>query len=309
MDWMKPVDTNLWVFPAGLRRSGAAKVNPLSWTSKYGSVVAAGYDKASADGINEKGLVANLLYLGDAQYGKRDPERPGLSVVGWAQYVLDQYATVDEAVKALKEKPFQLVGVDLPHNFQAALHLAISDSGGDSAIFEYLDGELFVHHGRQYTVMTNEPRYDQQLALNTYWRAVGGEAMLPGTDRPEDRFVRASYYLGKIPNPKNINEGLASVFSVIRNVSVPYMTSSQPDRPNVAPTLWRTVIDQKHLVYYFESSAAPNVFWVDLNKVKLKTGSPVLRLKIDKGEDATMVGEVSSRFEPAKPYEFMLGKD
>lgn len=165
MDWMKPVDTNLWVFPAGLRRSGAAKVNPLSWTSKYGSVVAAGYDKASADGINEKGLVANLLYLGDAQYGKRDPERPGLSVVGWAQYVLDQYATVDEAVKALKEKPFQLVGVDLPHNFQAALHLAISDSGGDSAIFEYLDGELFVHHGRQYTVMTNEPRYDQQLAF------------------------------------------------------------------------------------------------------------------------------------------------
>jgi hypothetical protein len=30
------------------------------------------------------------------------------------------------------------------------------------------------------------------LALNAYWTDVGGSTFLPGTDRPADRFVRAS---------------------------------------------------------------------------------------------------------------------
>jgi penicillin V acylase-like amidase (Ntn superfamily) len=30
------------------------------------------------------------------------------------------------------------------------------------------DGKLVIHHGKQYTVMTNSPTFDQQLALNAY---------------------------------------------------------------------------------------------------------------------------------------------
>src|SRR5262245_44350655 len=63
MDWVEDMSSNLWVFPRGMQRDGAAGPNSVKWTSKYGSATIAGYDKASTDEMNEKGLVANLLYL------------------------------------------------------------------------------------------------------------------------------------------------------------------------------------------------------------------------------------------------------
>ena len=45
---------------------------------------------------------------------------------------------------------------------------------GDSAIFEFLGGQLKIHHGWHDTVMTNSPPFDDQLALDAYWREIGG---------------------------------------------------------------------------------------------------------------------------------------
>src|SRR5262245_50946485 len=53
--------------------------NSAKWTSKYGSLVISAYEAGSADGMNEKGLVANLLYLADADFGKADG-KPMLSI-------------------------------------------------------------------------------------------------------------------------------------------------------------------------------------------------------------------------------------
>jgi choloylglycine hydrolase len=70
--------------------------------------------------------------------------------------------------------------------------------------------------------MTNSPTFDQQLALNTYWKQIGGTTMLPGTNRAADRFARASFYINAIPKDATPEYSLASVFSVIRNTSVPF---------------------------------------------------------------------------------------
>ncbi|MEI9901619.1 MAG: linear amide C-N hydrolase [Hyphomicrobium sp.] len=198
MDWVEDMSSNLWVFPRGMQRDGAAGANSAKWTAKYGSATIAGYDKASTDGMNEKGLVANLLYLANSDFGKQNG-KPTLSVTSWAQYMLDNYATVAEAVAAWKEAPVSMVPPTLPNGFPSNLHLSISDSAGDSAVFEYVDGKLSVHHGKQYQVMTNEPPMDQQAALNAYWKTIGGQTFLPGTIKPEDRFVRASYFINAIP--------------------------------------------------------------------------------------------------------------
>jgi choloylglycine hydrolase len=101
MDWKKDMGTNLWAFPRGMKRDGAAGPNSIEWTSKYGSVVATCFDSGSADGMNEEGLVANMLYLTETKYPdptENDP-RKHLALSAWVQYVLDNYATVDEAVK------------------------------------------------------------------------------------------------------------------------------------------------------------------------------------------------------------------
>ena len=51
---------------------GPVASESVKWVAKYGSVVASGYEAGSADGMNEKGLVANLLYLAESDYGKPD---------------------------------------------------------------------------------------------------------------------------------------------------------------------------------------------------------------------------------------------
>ena len=268
MDWAEDMHTNLWAFPKGIARDGAGGANTPQWTSKYGSVIASGYDVGSADGMNEAGLVANLLYLAESDYGAPD-DRPAMSISLWAQYALDNFGTVAEAVEALSKDEFQIIAPKLPNGAGAQLHLALSDSTGDSAIFEYIGGKLVVHHGKDFNVMTNSPSFDQQLALNTYWEGIGGLTFLPGTNRAADRFVRASFlidaiptkadphYITAVPDQKFEYQAAASVLGVMRAVSVP-LGITTPDQPNISSTLWRTVSDQTNKIYFFDSSTSPN---------------------------------------------------
>ena len=200
MDWMKTAGSNLWVFPRGMERDGAAGPNSIKWQSKFGSIVTSFFDAATVDGMNEKGLVTNVLYLAESVYPtptKNDP-RKAISIAAWAQYVLDNFTTVNEVVDALSKEPFYVVAVTTPDGHPGTGHLAISDPSGDSAIFEYIDGKLVIHHDKKYNVMTNSPTFDKQLAINEYWQEIGGTTLLPGTSRAADRFVRAYFYVNNL---------------------------------------------------------------------------------------------------------------
>lgn len=306
MDWKTDVRTNLWILPRGIARSGEAGPNSVKWTAKYGSVVATGYDISTTDGVNEAGLNANLLWLVESEYPTFDQSKPGLTIAAWAQYVLDNFATVAEAVAALEKEPFVIVTDAVPGEQRlATLHLSMSDAAGDSAIVEYVKGKQVIHHGRQYQVMTNSPIYDEQLALNTYWKQIGGTTFLPGTNRAADRFARASFYVNAIPKDENPNRAIASVFSVIRNVSVPYGITT-PDQPNISSTRWRTVVDHARKLYFFESALTPNTFWVDLTKMDFSAETGKVR-KLDLGEEQnhTYSGDATAHFKDAPPFKFL----
>ncbi len=306
MDWKEDTRSNLWIFPRGMKRNGEIGKNPLEWTSKYGSVVASAYDICSTDGMNEKGLVANLLWLAESEYPQWDGKKPGLSIAAWVQYILDNFATVDEAVSYVEKGTFEVVSDMMPDGTRmATLHLSISDADGDNAIFEYIGGELKIHHDKSYQVMTNSPVFDQQLALNDYWKNIGGTTFLPGTNRAADRFVRASFYINAIPKVADTRTAVASVFSVIRNTSVP-LGITTPNEPNISSTRWRTVSDQKNKVYFFESTIQPNVFWVNLRDVDFSEKAPVKMLDLVSGK--TYAGNTAEQFVEAKPFKF-LGVD
>ncbi|MGD2000733.1 MAG: linear amide C-N hydrolase, partial [Desulfobacterales bacterium] len=55
MDWTERMGTQLYAMPRGIERQGMTPTNPMKWTSKYGSVVAAVWNAATADGMNEAG--------------------------------------------------------------------------------------------------------------------------------------------------------------------------------------------------------------------------------------------------------------
>lgn len=306
MDWREDVGTNLWVFPRGMERSGEAGPNSLEWTSKYGSVISSGYDISTTDGMNEKGLVANVLWLVESSYPEYDGSSPGLTIAAWAQYMLDNFATVEEAVAELKKDPFTLVTDKVPGQDRlATLHLAISDASGDSAIIEYIDGQRVVHHSPDFQVVTNSPTFERQLAINEYWQQINGTVMLPGTNRASDRFARASFYVNAVPRTDNPRESLASVFSVIRNVSVPYGITT-PDQPNISSTRWRTVSDQKNKRYFFESAFTPNTFWVDLEQLDFsEENGKVMKLDLGPNQEHIYSGMVNDKFDESKPFKFL----
>lgn len=313
MDWAQDMHTNLWAFPRGILRDGAAGPNSPVWTSKYGSVIASGYDVGSADGMNEKGLVANLLYLAESNYGKPNG-KPALSISLWAQYVLDNFATVDEAVAELEKEPFKIIAPPLPNGRASSIHLSISDATGDSAIFEYIGGKLKIHHGRQYQVMTNSPEFDQQLALDAYWEKIGGLTFLPGTNRAADRFARASFlikaiptatdknYITAVPNQDYDYQAVASTLGVVRSVGVP-LGITTPNQPNISSTLWRTVSDHKNLIYYFDSATTPNTFWVKLKDLDFSIGAPVKKLTVAGGK--VYSGNTASLFQATPSFKFL----
>lgn len=61
MDWAVDMFSELWIFPRGMARDGGLREGgdkSLKWISKHGSVITSVYDGGTADGMNEKGLVA-----------------------------------------------------------------------------------------------------------------------------------------------------------------------------------------------------------------------------------------------------------
>ena len=301
MDWFEDMKTNLWDFTRGIQRDGGVGKNSLKWTSKYGSLIASGYDIMMVDGINEKGLAVNPLWLAESDYGKRDESIPVISVT-LSQYFLDNFETVADAGRFIETKPFQIVtGPMGSTNKAAAGHLALADATGDSAVIEYIDGKPKIYHDRKYTVMTNSPPFDEQLANLKQYKAFGGTKELPGSEQSVDRFVRAARYLEGLPKPENKRETIAYLMSVMRNISAPFGASDLL-RPNISATRWRTVADLTNRVYYFESTISPNVIWVFLDKLKLTEGSPVL--KLDLVNELDRVGDVTRQFKKSKPFEF-----
>jgi choloylglycine hydrolase len=285
-----------------MARDGGVGPGSIKWTSKHGSLIADFYDAATAEGMNDAGLAVNLLYLAEADYGDaKASKKPLLSVGGWAQYVLDNYANVADAVKALQKEPFAIVAPDLPaaSRRRAAwrwpINLATARYSNISA------ASSSFHHNPKYTVMTNSPPFDQQLALNTYWsRSAGRISFLARIARRSLRPRQLELERDAEVDDKRV--AIASVFSIIRNVSVP-LGISTPQEPNIASTRWRSVTDIKDRLYYFEPTLNPSIFWVELTKLKLEPGAKPA--KLDLAGSPILAGEVSDKFVPAEPFKFL----
>ena len=295
---------------------GASGANTVKWTSKYGSLVVSSYEFGTADGMNDKGLVINGLYLAEFDFGHPD-NRPTISIMAYGQYLLDNFGSVAEAAEGMRGDSIRVIAPTLPNGRAATAHLSLSDPTGDSAILEYLDGKLIIHHGKQYRVMTNSPRYDQQLAIESYWRGVDPLTFLPGSINAADRFARVSFLIGAIPtklDPNTIkavpsatyqNQALASVLRhAFHRRAAGHHPSDQAQH----------CID---LVAYRVGPEEHGVL-VRLGHQSEHVLGSLLRTRLQgrrSGQEAhhgggkIYEGNAAGRFEPATPFAFMAAKD
>ena len=287
----------LVVFPRGMARNSQTSVLPgihaaiegvgsktMRWTSRFGCAAMVSFEGTATDGLNEKGLAAHLLVL-DASELEAADDRPILPDTHWAQYVLDNFATVKEVVDAHQAGKFRIAAAwstDLGLTKHLSTHLAVQDPSGDSAIIEFVKGKLVIHHGPEYRIMTNDPPYDEMMALTKEYAPFGGTKPLPGNVGAVDRFVRLAEYSRYLPEPKNYVQAVAGALSLLRTAQVafrdPARVNSNPQFWDAVQTNWVTACDLTNRIYYVNGAAVPSLLWLDLKKVNLAKGAPLLFL-------------------------------
>lgn len=293
-----PERPKFFVFPRGMARSSNSSVIPgiaakvegigdkvVRWTSRLGNAVMTGFDGAATDGLNEKGLAAHVLVLSESQHEPKD-NRAELPDTHWAQFVLDNFASVEDVVAAHNAGKFRVVGAwssDLGYSKPLGLHLAVEDASGDSAIFEYVRGKLVVHHGPEFRVMTNDPTIDEMLARMKKYKDFGGTEELPGSTEADFRFARLAAYYKYLPDPKTYVDAVAGALSLIRIAQVPFRDPARVPLAEQgtfagAQTNWVSAADVTNRIYYINSATAPSLFWLDLKKANFRPGAPLLFL-------------------------------
>ena len=291
LDWRTPIPTNLYVYPRGVEKQSMPEGPMLKWRSKYGSVIAVSYDGGVTEVRNEAGLGMNGLFCKGSVYRMSaegsEPDAPVVSLAMLVSFFLDNFTTTDEAEKWLRGNDFYILGKTFDGGTVSLLHWAITDARGETLLIEYVDGKLSLHSGRDLQVLTNDPSYDKMQAIEWYWKQVGGVNMLPGGVRSPDRFVRASFFIGHVPTKSDFTTAYASLSTIMANVSVPYGYEIEGE-PNVSSTQWRSIADLKGGRYYFRFSDSLGDFYIDLGRLRLNPGAPIL--KLDTTEHAHLFG-------------------
>ena len=89
----------------GVKRWGTSdeskRPKSMSWTVKYGNVAAYANNRFPMDGMNEAGLTARTLFYVDGnpnQVVAPDNTRKELDEDHWVSFVLDNFATVSQAI-------------------------------------------------------------------------------------------------------------------------------------------------------------------------------------------------------------------
>lgn len=89
------------------------------------------------DGINEKGLCVADLVNGDNEQTHQKTDKVDLTTSTAIRLLLDNTATVDEAIELLKQ-------YDMNSAIGMSHHIAISDASGRSVVVEYVADEMIV---------------------------------------------------------------------------------------------------------------------------------------------------------------------
>lgn len=309
MDWefdlpsyvyARPVDTeNTFV---GVGRDVQEEMNLddenlLKWRVKYSSMstqIGEGPSYSSAegtfgtdDGMNEAGLVMNILYDANVSYGgiPTSGSFKALSTLRWGQFVLDSFASVAEVVEYFQSHSVVLIEEPVPgdDDSTAMIHMAVADKSGDSAILEVREGKFYVYHSADHAVTTNEPSYETQCAIASYWFYQWNLLptpnphpvyTVPGGNSSVQRFERACFYRymyleNDLRERQTPIDRLLQVRTMINTCTVPLRFNCKPDHSDEPSsyTLWVNLADINNGLYYFLSAQSIGGVWFNTSAI------------------------------------------
>ncbi|HVE55759.1 MAG TPA: linear amide C-N hydrolase [Pyrinomonadaceae bacterium] len=268
-DWMIG-DGMVFVNKRGIEKSALVSGNETAarWISKYGNVTFNQYGRDNpSGGMNEAGLVIELMWLEETQYPKTDA-RPVVDVLEWIQYQLDTSANVGEVIKNS-----EAVRIASP----VKLHYLVNDKAGNSATIEFLDGKLVAHTGENLAAAT--------LTNDTYEKSLNySKATTPEKAKTEsslDRFTRAAGKTKEFAQkPKTEQEAVNYAFEILSNVAQKNSTQ------------WSIVYDQTRGKIHFRSMQSPAIKTIETKSFDYSCANAVKIFDVNSKE----AGDVTTKF-------------
>lgn len=205
----------------------------ISWISKYGSLSFNQYGKEfPTGGMNEKGLVVELMWLDETIYPKAD-DRPAIGVLQWVQYQLDNSASVEEVIAS--DKLLRVTATSTP------LHYLVADAAGNAATIEFLNGRMVVHKGNElpFPVLTNSV-YENSVQYARQDGPVEGNGSL-------ERFARACQMVEKYKSNLVSAPLVDHSFNILHSLS------------QGSYTRWSIVYDITNRRIYFRTNSAREI--------------------------------------------------
>lgn len=250
------------------RASVVESGHPAEWVSKFGSVTFNQYGRENpTGGMNEVGLVVELMWLDETQYPKAD-SRPTVGSQEWVQYQLDTSATVGEAINNARR--VRIIS-------DVKIHFLISDRAGNAAAIEFLNGKLVVHTGARLAVktLTNDT---YRKSLNYARRIDVSKAASEGS---LDRFTRAAQKTKEFGGlVESGRKAIAYAFEILS------------DAAQKGWTQWSIVYDQKRRQIYFRTMQSPEIKMIDAKAFDYSCGTSVKILDMNAKES----GDVTAKF-------------
>ena len=235
---------------------------PAKWISKYGSVTFNQFGREfPMGGMNEAGLVVELMWLDDTKYSEAD-ERPAVGgVLQWIQYQLDNYGTVTDVISS--DSKIRLPAQATP------IHYLIADKNGDCASIDFLNGRLVYHAGEtmMFKTLTNDT-YEKSIEYLKRNKDFGGTQELNDDRSSLNRFVKACSMIKvykKEPGRTAVDYG----FEILNSVSQGNATK------------WSIVYDIRNMTTYFKTSDNSKIKNINLSLADFNCSSPVEMIDIN----------------------------
>jgi penicillin V acylase-like amidase (Ntn superfamily) len=192
-----------------VKKASATTGSQIAWVSQYGSITFNQYGKEfPTGGMNEKGLVVELMWLDETRYPAED-SRPALGVLQWLQYQLDNCQTVEEVIAS--DKKIRISAKATP------LHYLIADASGKAATIEFLDGKMVVHTNNElkFPVLANSV---YAASIEKTESLVKGKKNISLPDNSLERFAKACSMIQSFEAKEGIN-ALDYSFAILNNVA------------------------------------------------------------------------------------------
>ena len=277
----------------------------INWKSKYGYLYVDGFNiDASFDGMNEKGLTFEYLYLpGETNYQSipagKDSKAIPYSLFG--DWILSNFKTINEVKEALAD--VYVSNQTIPELGDAVLsaHASIYDTSGKGIVVEFYNDKINVYDN--IGIMTNSPKYDWQVTnLRNYINLTptnpkpivqkgisnagtgqgSGSVGLPGDASPPSRFVKTAFMIKNVFAAQNAAELLNLAEHIINNVDLPsgYIQSTEEGKTVTDTTQWVVFKDITNKMLYYRTYNNMTLRAIDMNKIDFSENAPRLKMQL-----------------------------